>query len=138
MNYPSSDGVSPTRGVEQVKQMRALVTARSALRYFSKVPSFLTNRPRYVKNTGFWVPPARPLSFQPKRNDVSVATLLDEFSAEAFHPECVCFPVTPFNWRNVLRRRPDFFSSSPPGEVTEIRGECTLREKTGRAPSLER
>jgi spore maturation protein CgeB/2-polyprenyl-3-methyl-5-hydroxy-6-metoxy-1,4-benzoquinol methylase len=46
---------------------------------------------------------------RPSRTNIKAAVILDEFTTECFHDEFHMIPVTPENWKEVLRaERPDF------------------------------
>ena len=91
---------------------RALSSTRTSLyrygEYFLKPPPTLINRPRYIPRKKLWLPKVDLTPFPPRRDDLIVATLLDEFSAEVYHPEFRHFALTPFNWKKAITERPDF------------------------------
>ena len=91
---------------------RALSTVRTSVyrhgEYFLKPPRTLINRPRYIFQKKLWIPKVDITAFPPRRDDLLVATLLDEFSAEVYHPEFRHIALTPFNWRKAITERPDF------------------------------
>ena len=76
--------------------------------YFLKPPQTFINRPRYIPGKKLWIPKVDLTPFPPRRDDLLVATLLDEFSAEVYHPEFRHIAITPFNWKKVISEKPDF------------------------------
>jgi nicotinamidase-related amidase len=76
--------------------------------YLFTPPQVISNRPRYYRRKKLWLPTVDLTPFPPKRDDLLVATVLDEFSAEVYHPEFRHIALTPFNWQKAIREKPDF------------------------------
>ena len=91
---------------------RTLSTARTILyrygEYFFTPPPRLVHRPRYIHRKKLWIPKVDLSPFPPRRDDLLVATLFDEFSAEVYHPEFRHIALTPFNWKKTITEKPDF------------------------------
>lgn len=116
--YPSTPhpaGMWPRttpRGWVNATGLRSLSRLRNTTygysQYFLSPPTPSVARPRYIPQKKLWLPEVDLTPFPPKRNDLLVATLLDEFSAEVYHPEFRHIALTPFNWRKTIQERPDF------------------------------
>ncbi len=109
-----NDGLATRLAAQSQRSVafRALSNTRTSIyrygEYFLKPPPQVLNRPRYIPQKKLWIPKVDLTPFPPRRDDLLVATLLDEFSAEVYHPEFRHIALTPFNWKKAITEKPDF------------------------------